>query len=60
MVIFQLADKDNRNGWVWGGGNFTASIISTNLIGLSGISVWLVFMATLIALIYTKPIKRNG
>ena len=57
MVIYQLADKDTRNGWLWGGGNFAASMIATNVIGLGGISVWFVFLATLSALIYTKPIK---
>jgi hypothetical protein len=58
LIIFQLADKDNRNGWLWGGSNLTASIALSNISGLGGIAVYLVFLATIIALIYTKPIKR--
>lgn len=59
IVIYQLADRDNRNGLIWGGGNLTASIVSVNVFGLGGIAIWFVFVGTLIALIYTKPIKRN-
>ncbi len=58
IVIYQLADKDNRNGLIWGGGNLAASMMSVNVFGLGGIGVWLAFVVSLIALIYTKPIKR--
>jgi hypothetical protein len=60
MAIYQLADRDNRSGLIWGGGNLAASMISVNVVGLGGIAIWLVFVGTLAALIYTKPIKRNG
>jgi hypothetical protein len=60
IAIYQLADRDNRNGLIWGGGNLAASMLSVNVFGLGGIGVWLAFVGTLIALIYTKPIKRNG
>jgi hypothetical protein len=58
IVIYQLADRDNRNGLIWGGGNLAASMMSVNVFGLGGIGVWLAFVVSLIALIYTKPIDR--
>lgn len=59
IIIFQLADRDNRNGWVWGGANLAGSMLSTTVTGLGGIGVYIVFIATLAVMIYLKPIKRK-
>ena len=59
IVIFQLADRDNRNGWIWGGANLVGSMLSANVSSLGGVGVYLVFLVSIAALIYSKPIKRN-
>ena len=59
IIIFQLADRDNRNGWAWGGANLAGSMLSTTVTGLGGIGVYIVFIATLAVMIYLKPIKRK-
>ena len=59
IVIFQLADRDNRRGWLWAGINVVAAMILTQLGRLGGLGVYLAFVGTLAALIYTTPIRRN-
>ena len=59
IIIFQLADRDDRNGWIWGAANLAGSMLSTTVTGLGGIGIYIVFIVTLAVMIYVKPIKRN-
>ena len=59
IVIYQLADRDNRRGWLWAGINAVAAMFLAQLGRLGGLGVYLAFVGTIAALIYTKPIRRN-
>jgi hypothetical protein len=59
IIIFQLADRDGRNGWLWAGANVAAAMLLAQLTSLGSIAVYLAFIATLITLIWSKPLKRK-
>jgi hypothetical protein len=59
IVIYQLADKDNRRGWLWGGTNIAGAMLLSKLTGLGGFAVYLAFIISLIMLFWTNPLKRK-
>ena len=59
ILIFQLADRDNRNPWLWAAGFVAATVALSQFSWLGGLGLYLAFVGTFIALIITKPIGRG-
>jgi hypothetical protein len=59
VLVFQLADRDNRNGWIWAGSLVAAAMLMSQVSWLGGFGTYLAFVGTLIALVWTKPLKRK-
>lgn len=59
ICVYQLAERDGRQGWAWSLGYVTSSLLFGQLLGVGGMADLLVFVIALALVIATKPIKRN-
>mgnify|MGYP001823830960 CR=1 FL=1 len=59
VILFQLADRDGKNGWLWSGGYVIVSILFSKLTGDSFIAIYVTFVAAIVFMIWSNPIGRK-
>jgi hypothetical protein len=58
ILIYKLAEADNRRGWLWSGITLVIIMLLTNVIKLGAIGVYIGFLIMLVLMFVSKPIRR--
>ena len=59
VILYQLADRDSRNGWIWAGAYLAGALLLSRLTGLVELSIYGVFVACFVAMFFTKSLRRR-
>ena len=59
ICLYQLADKDGRQGWLWAICYAATSMLLGQIARIGGLADLIAFIAAIVIMIYSKPIKRK-
>jgi hypothetical protein len=58
MIIYKLAEADNRRGWLWAGITLVVTVLLTNVIQLGLFGIYIGFVSPIVLMFVSKPIRR--
>lgn len=59
ICLYQLADRDDRQAWIWALGYIASSLLLGRILAIGGLADLATFIVALVLMIWTKPIKRD-
>ena len=59
ICLYQLADRSDRQGWLWALGYVAVSLLLQQIPAIGGMADFITFVIALALMVATKPINRN-